>query len=53
MSAGVSARGAAEAAVEMHALDPEPEHPEIGKTRVEVGLRIALQIPRLSARQSD
>ena len=38
--------GAAEAAVEMHVLDPKLVEGEIGKTGIEASLRIALQIPR-------
>ena len=42
-------RGAAEAAVEMHVLDPEGEDGEIGEAGVEPRLGIALQIPQLGA----
>ena len=43
--------GAAEAAVEMHVLDPEAEDAEIGKAGIEASFRIALQIPDLSPRR--
>ena len=50
-SAGVERRGPAEAAVEMHVIDPEPVKREIGEAGVEASLRIALQIPDLGARR--
>jgi CheY-like chemotaxis protein len=46
---GCERAGAAEAAVEMHALDSQPEHAEIGKPGIQSRLPIALQIPRLGA----
>ena len=45
--------GAAEAAIEMHALDGEAEVREIGKGRVELRLGIALQIARLARAPSQ
>src|SRR5271163_383924 len=46
---GLERAGAAEPAIEMHALDSQPEHAEIGKPRIQSRLPIALQIPRLGA----
>ena len=43
--------GAAEAAVEMHVVDPELVKGEIGETSVEASLGIPLQIPNLGARR--
>ena len=46
---GCERAGAAEPAIEMNALNSQPEHAEIGKPGIERRLPIALQIPGLGA----